>query len=290
MVILWLLGTAGCGLLGWSVLSTRRMLYPKARALTIPHPFPSVNTTQLISRDGASFDIHLLEARPTRGVIVACHGYHANWLQLIEIGRGLCQRGYSMITFNLRGHGTRPGPCTFGIRESGDLDALLTWTQQQPALARHPVGMLGLSLGGAIVCQAAARHPTVGAIVLDSTYARLFPVVAGVIRRTYHFPKIPWAWLTWAGVQVALHRRLSSVDPQVVATRCRQPLLAIHGTADHTVPVEHARKLVASWRGPTEQWLEPGAGHVGIYTAHPADYCHRVADFFDRWLLLSSPC
>lgn len=216
--------------------------------------------------------------------MVACHGYRANWLQLIDIGEGLRQRGYSTILFNLRGHGTRSGPCTFGSRDADDLDVVLAWIRQQPALAAHRVGLLGLSMGGAIACQTAARYPAAGAVVLDSTYARLFPLVAGAIRRDYHLPAMPWAWLTWTGVQLSLRRRLSRLDPDAVAPRCRQPVFVIHGTADQTVPVEHAHALLGRWQGPTESWLESQVGHVGTYMVRPTDYCNRVADFFDRWL------
>jgi len=226
----------------------------------------------------------MLNASEPHGVVVACHGYRANRLQLLEIAQRLSQRGYVVLLFDLRGHGTRRGACSFGLRDVKDIGLILDWVKRQPSLASLPVGLFGLSLGGAIACQAAVRYPDVRAIAADAMYARLFPILARAIRREYHLPAIPGAWMTWLGVQIALRRRLSSVDPVVLASRLHCPILLMHGAEDESVPVEDAQALYAAWQGPKDQWIEPAVGHVGMYAYDPAGYCDRVATFFDRWL------
>jgi len=288
-VVWWLLGVVGLGVSGWGVLSTYRMLHPRPRPLTIPQSLPPVRTVSLVSRGREPFELWVLHADQPRGVIVACHGYHVHRLQLIERAQGLCQRGYTVLLFDLHGHGSRRGACTFGVRDVEDIGVILHWLKQQPELASLPVGVFGLSLGGAIACQAAARFSEVRALVVDSMYARLFPIMADAIRRLYHLPALPWAWVTWLGVQVALGRRLSRVDPLVLASQIRRPILIIHGAGDESVPVEHARALYARWQGPKAQWIEPTVGHVGMSAADLAGYCDRVAGFFDQWLTPQSP-
>ena len=283
-MIPWLLGFMGLGVSGWGVLSTYRMLHPEARPIPAPSSLPPVSIVSLTSHEGKPFDVWVLDAREPRGVVVACHGYHANRLQLIEIADGLHQRGYTVIAFDLRGHGMRHEACTFGVNEVRDIGVILAWLRQQPRLASLPVGLYGLSLGGAIACQAAARYPVFGALVLDSTYARLFPILARAITTQYHLPAIPWAWITWLGAQVALRRCLSRLDPVVLARHSSVPLLLIHGAQDETVPLEHAHALSASWRGPKDQWIEPQAAHAGTSAINLHGYCDRVARFFDQWL------
>ena len=284
-MILWCLGLLGLTVSGWGVLSTYRTLHPEVRLFTPPQPFPSLRTVPLVSHDGHPFDVWVLDAHDPSGVVVACHGYHANRLQLIGLADGLRQRGYTVMACELRGHGMRSHEaCTFGVNEVRDLNVVLAWLKRQPRLASQPVGLYGLSLGGAIACQAAARDSAYRAVVVDSAYARLFPILARAISTRYRLPIIPWAWITWVGVQVALGRRLSRLDPIIVARRSRAPLLLIHGGQDHTVPLTHAHALYASWHGPKERWIEPLAVHVGTYAANPQDYCNRVAHFFDQWL------
>lgn len=284
MVSHWLLGILGVIAVGWAARSTFRMLHPIPRAIPSPQPFLPVRTLPLVSQDGASFEAWVLEASDPRGVIVACHGYRANRLQLVEIAHGLRQRGYTVITFDLRGHGTRPGRCTFGVQDVWDVEAILGWLDQQPALRTLPLGGFGWSLGGAVAIQTAIRTARWRALVTDSTYARLFRVVARVVRQEYHLPKVPWAWMTWAGVQLALRCRLSRLDPAALATRARMPLLHIHGAKDQVVPLEEGDALYQDWRGPKTRWIAPHAEHAGAYGGEPEAYLTRVSAFFDRWL------
>jgi len=263
------------------------MLHPLPRTLPLSHPFAPVKTLSLVSRDEASFEAWVLEPSNPKGVIVACHGYRANRLQLVEIAHGLHQRGYAVITFDLRGHGTRPGRCTFGVQNVWDVEAVLGWIDQQPTLRTLPLGGFGVSLGGAVAIQTALRTARWRALVTDSTYARLFRVVARVVRRDYHLPEIPWAWMTWAGVQLALRCRLARLDPAALAMRARMPLLHIHGAQDQVVPLEEGDLLYQNWQGPKTRWIAPHAEHAGAHGGEPEAYVARVSAFFDRWLLAS---
>jgi len=260
------------------------MLHPERQLLPSHQTPQGTRTVAIALSKGSVLEVVVIEAANPRGVIIACHGYHANHTQLYAIAQGLRDRQYTVVLFDFPGHGTRRGRCTFGGDETRDLEAILRWLAQQPDRAQLPVGLVGFSFGGAVACQAAAQSPQIGALVLDSTYARLFLIVARSIKRRYHLPEIPWAWVTWWTVQAVLGRRLIHVDPEVLASIIQQPAFLIHGTHDQSVPVEHTNTLYARWRGPKQRWLEPGAGHVGTSTIDPARYCNQLAQFFDRWL------
>ena len=129
------------------------------------------------------------------------------------------------------------------------------------------------------------QYPEVGALVLDSTYARFFPMVARAIRKQYPLPTPVWVWLTWWGTQARLGARLARRDPVRLAASIATPVLLILGAEDQTVPLEQGRALYDQWRGPKTQWIDPHAAHVRAFANDPAGYCARVADFFDRWLV-----
>lgn len=226
----------------------------------------------------------MLEAASPRARVLLFHGYYANRNQVLDLADGLRARGYDVLMFELRGHGDRPGPCTVGVLETSDAQAVLRWAAHRQRGHRLPVGLLGLSLGGAIACQVAAREPSVGAVVVDSIYSRLFPVLARSLWRRYHLPAFPWAWVTWWSLECVLRRRLALLDPVVLAPRLRQPLLAIQGGEDRRVVPMLGREFYRCWAGPKERWFEEQVAHVGMFARHPREYCDRVANFFAQAL------
>lgn len=274
---------------GWTIASAQRMLRPKQKLPPDHQPPAGVRLHALPGSDDRPIILWIYDADRPRGVLIACHGYYANQRQVQPMAEGLRRRGYSVISCTWRGHGARGGWTTFGREEVADLSAILDWLQTQPAWGSLPVGVVGWSFGGAMVCQAAAVRPDLRAVITDSTYARLLPVLKHVIWRDYHLPPVPCAYLTWWGVQAAVRRRLSRVDPVRLAPRLRQPLLLIHGMVDQSVPPAHAHALYAAWQGSKQQWLLPGAGHVGACGADPDVYCDRVIEFCDTWLHPTRP-
>ena len=280
----WWLGAVGLVLAGWTVLSTGRLLHPEPHAIPLPDPPPASRSHRLTATDGVSFEIWLLATPSPRARLLLCHGYYANRYQVLDLAGRLRERGYEVILFELRGHGARPGPCTLGVRETDDALTVLRWARARDHGAPRPVGVLGFSMGAAVACQVAVRDPQVRAVVVDSVYSKLFPVLQRSIRQRYRLPAVPWAWLTWWGVQLALRARLARRDPVALAPRLCQPLFAIQGGEDRRVVPLLGREFYRRWAGPKERWFEPHVAHVGMFARHPQAYGDRVAEFFDRTL------
>ncbi|MBI4342634.1 MAG: alpha/beta fold hydrolase [Candidatus Omnitrophica bacterium] len=279
----WLLAVA-LSLVSWGVASARRVLYPERHVLPIPDPLPVCTSKTLTASDGRAFDVWRFDAPAPRGRVLVCHGFYANRYQVMGMADGLRQRGYETLLFELRGHGDRPGPCTLGVRECGDAEAVIRWAAARDGARPLPLGAVGFSMGASVVCQLAARTPALQALIADSLYSRLFPILAKEIRQRYALPAIPFVWLTWWSVQLALGRRLSAADPAALAPRLRQSLLAIQGGEDRRVPPACGEEFVRRWAGSVERWVEPEVGHVGMFARDPRAYCDRVAAFFDRTL------
>ncbi len=280
MILSWWWGAllVAAALLGWSALSARTVLYPDRRVLPAPNPLPSYTAHQVPSPEGA-FDVwRLRPSSSPRARILICHGYYANRLQVLDIAQGLRERGYESLLFELRGHGQRPGPCTFGMKETEDALTVLRWAKREQVL---PLGVLGFSMGASVCCQVAFREPAIRAVVVDSIYSRLFPVLRRGLWQRYHVPPFPLAWLTLWSVQAALRARLAAIDPVTVAPKLCLPLFAIQGGEDRRVTPLLGREFYRVWAGPKERWFEPKIAHVGMFATHPHEYCERIAAFFD---------
>jgi len=284
----WWLGLLGLVLVTWGVVSTRQILYPERRTLVPPALFPAYTTHTLRARDGSVFDVWRFEATPPRARLLVLHGYFNNRYQVLGIAQGLQERGYEVLLFELRGHGSRPGPYTLGIREAEDAAVVLQWAGSREPIRSVPSGILGWSSGAAVACQLARRAPQVRAVVTDSLYPRFYPIVRRGIRRRYHLPTFPWAWITWGCLHLVFRRRLARLDPVALGPYLNVPLFAIQGGQDHVVPPVAHEALYASWAGPKERWVDPSAGHVGIFARDPQQYCNRVAAFFDHALKSSA--
>jgi pimeloyl-ACP methyl ester carboxylesterase len=137
-------------------------------------------------------------------------------------------------------------------------------------------------MGGAVMCQVAARRSDVRAVIVDSLYSRFFPILQRSIQDRYHLPAFPWSWFTWWCVQLGLGRRLSALDPGVLAPRLHQPLLAIQGGQDLRVLPSLAQEFYDRWAGSKERWFDSSGGHVGMLAKDPERYCARVDDFLTR--------
>ena len=138
----WFLALAGAAVVIWAARSSREILYPTRRVLSPPDPLPAYCVDVLRATDGSSFDVWRLEAAGApRGRLLLFHGYFANRYQLLGLADGLRQRGYEVLLFELRGHGSRPGPCTLGLKEAEDAMAVLRWAADRAEMRRLRVCM-----------------------------------------------------------------------------------------------------------------------------------------------------
>lgn len=277
---------AALPVLGWMATSAHAALYPEHRSAELPALAPPVpHAVRIRVPDGSSLELAVFrpEGRAHARVLVL-HGYSADRCQVLGVAAGLRDRGFETVVFELRGHGGRPGPYTFGLRELDDAGAVLAWGREQDGNTPRPAAAVGLSAGAALACQVAERHAEVRALVVDSISPRLRWAINRAIRLRYRFPPIPFGWLTWWALQLALRTPLARRDPLVLAPRMRQPVLVIAGGRDRRVDPAWARLLYERWGGPKDWWFDPAVGHVGQFAADPGRYCDRVAAFLSQAL------
>lgn len=86
-----------------------------------------------------------------------------------------------------------------------------------------------------------------------------------------------WAWLGRVAGQAIKQGMGGFIDDDLAGTRpwgfdpkdITVPVLLVHGEADRTVPVSHAKWLASRIAG-AEAWLRPGHGHISILAEAPA--------------------
>ncbi|HXP95844.1 MAG TPA: alpha/beta hydrolase [Telmatospirillum sp.] len=122
---------------------------------------------------------------------------------------------------------------------------VLDWLTRS-GISKRRIILYGESLGTGIVTQLACEQAFL-AIVLEAPFSSITDVAA------VRYPWLPCRWL--------LRDRFDSLSK---ISRITSPLLILHGGADRTVPVEHARALVKA-APRTQLVIVAEAGHLNLH-------------------------
>jgi len=222
---------------------------------------------------------------PRPAVVVISGGHRGHISDVLGIAAALRRSGFSVVAYGWRGTpGSDPAAHTLGVHERRDLAAVLGAVVDR--FGEVPIGLLGYSMGGAVSLCVAADEPRVAAVCADSAFA---DPVDLLLERTARRLLLPPALVITPAVALLERRtgaRLGELRPvAAVAGIAPRPLLLVHGGADASVPVEHARRLYAAAGEPRSLWILPGVGHVGAYFADRSGYIGRVSGFFSAALL-----
>jgi hypothetical protein len=198
----------------------------------------------------------------------------------VRHARMLTRHGYGVLMLDRRGEGESQGD--FNARGWGgepDLEAAIDYLVTR----EDAIGGLGLSVGGELLLQTAARDGRLHAVVSEGAGRQS-------LADQLQTPDVPKAirWLspmtmeTAAGVVLANHRPpegLVDVMPRI-APRNVLLISGGRGNAD-----EELNSVYRDAGGPTvAHWEIAKAGHTGGLTTAPAEYERRVVGFFDRAL------
>ena len=225
---------------------------------------------------------------PARGTVIILHGWCGSKEWTREMIRLAVAHGYNAIAFDSRAHGASGGQyCTYGVREKDDVSAVLDEAQKRFGDI-GPVGVFGISFGGAVATLALAGDPRLRFGIIVSSFSRLEDVARVQMRM---FTKCDNDWLfhrvlakgaTLGGFKVA------EVQPTEAARRITQPVLVIHGEHDNLCPIGDARQLFEHLASQRKEWYAAAnSGHGNILgSADLAEINRRIVKFLATW---SSP-
>lgn len=243
----------------------------------------------LTSRDGTRLASWFIAGR-RRAAVLLLHGYTACKDDMLSHAAFLHDAGYSLFLLDLRACGDSHGTAvTLGGREREDVAAALAYLRARPDSDAEQVGILGLSLGGALAILAACDTPGVRAVVAESAFRSVRSAVQQNFRRFTRLPNFPCAELTLRLTEWQHGVRAARVAPEREVARLRGcALLLIHAEDDAIIAVDDAQAIYRRAPEPKELWLVPSAPHAMAFNTLRQTYATRVVAFFDRWLLPES--
>lgn len=202
--------------------------------------------------------------------------------------RILAQHGYGVLLFDRRGEGQSEGdPNGWGWAGHQDVAGAVRYLQSRADVERNRIGGIGLSVGGEMMLEAAAKSPGLDAVVSEGAGERS-------VRENLDMTQgdkwigIPSSLAVTAGTALFSDNTPPPSLKDLVGRIAPTPVLFIYG--EHGQPGERNLNptYYAAAGQPKAIWEVPGSGHVGGIDAQPREYERRVIGFFDRHLLAGS--
>jgi pimeloyl-ACP methyl ester carboxylesterase len=223
-------------------------------------------------------------AGPTGPTVVLVHGWGSSKHDMLDRASVL-HEFYNLLVPDLRNHGqSGDAATTQGVREAGDLRAMIDWLEAEKAPGT--IAVYGVSMGGATALSEADRDERVAAVVVESTHATLANAIQARLDRAGYPLSMPGSWAILLGSLIRTGDDASSVDPALTVTRLdERPLLLVYGGADDTIGVTDGDDLLAAAEeaGSTAELHRcAGAGHADAIEHCPEAWAEAVLGFLER--------
>jgi uncharacterized protein len=220
--------------------------------------------------------------------MILVHGRNASKQNAIsgklpQLAAELHSAGMAVLMIDLRGHGDSEGKrYTFGVHECRDVLGAVDFLVEQ-GFQEGRIGVLGISLGGAAVIEAAAQEPAIGAVVIESTFADINLLILPNWKAEsglpiWFLPGVFWMWQRLMGFD------LKTVKPANELVRVLpRPILVLHSWADAMVDVQHAYALKHAVPE-AELVILKESDHAELFRDQPEAYMGALSAFLQvRW-------
>jgi uncharacterized protein len=219
--------------------------------------------------------------------VVFLHGFTGHKAEshrlFVETARALAAQGIGALRFDFRGSGDSEGDfkdLTI-MGEVADARAALAFARSRPGVDPARIGLLGLSIGGAVAPYVVADDPGLRAVVLWNPVA--CPGRSAERRRTPDSARQlqEWGFVDFNGwaVGAALMEELPTLDPVPVLARGSAPAFILLGSNDEVVPNEEGymyQRAVESAGGTVCLEVIDGGDHTFACVPHKQIAIHKT--------------
>ena len=241
----------------------------------------SHKTVHIRGRDGQTLVGHLFACPEPKRIILAMHGWRSSWYSDFGMIADFWHaQGCSVLYAEQRGQGNSGGSYMgFGLTERYDC---LMWSRWLASQFHLPIYLAGVSMGATTVLMVAGLKlpESVRGIMADCGFTSVHSIWKHVAEKNLHLQ-----YRMHSLVADRLYRErlqigtgdYSTLDAMKV---CKVPVLFIHGTEDHFVPVEMTYENYQACKAPKSLLIVPGADHGMSFYREPQRYQQTMIDFW----------
>ena len=240
-------------------------------------------TVETLSHDGILLVGHWIPVENAKRIIIAVHGWRASWYETFGIvADSWAANDCSVLYIEQRAHDNSGGEYMgFGLIERFDCLDWVSWVNRSVG-ADLPIYLVGVSMGAATVLMASdlCLPENVHGIIADCGYTSPHAIWKHVANNNLH---IAYGVRGVIASEILRHKiQVGSNDFSTTEAlkNTRIPVLLIHGTGDHFVPVEMSYENYLACGGPRRLLIVPGADHGMSYFTDPERYTAAVLAFW----------
>jgi alpha-beta hydrolase superfamily lysophospholipase len=234
------------------------------------------------SRDGIRLSGWFIPCPGARSCIVLCHGFPNNRSEMLPWVRMLRETDAHLLLFDFRAMGLSDGAtCSIGYEEVNDLLGAVDYLGSRADVEGLPIGVFGLSMGGAVAIMSAARDDRIAAVASHGAYATLDRAIKqrsrlflGPFHGALHGP-VKWWGRRWSTIDPAL---VSPLD--VIGSISPRPVLLMHGGRDRITNPADSRDLYEAAGEPKAFHRMRRSWHVRIHRSEQVRYERELVRFF----------
>ncbi|BBC26962.1 alpha/beta hydrolase [Pseudanabaena sp. ABRG5-3] len=273
----------GISVIAANILSTpQRIFDPKAVSVFSQPP----SEVDFFTSDGVEIAGWFLSSKLNQKAIILVHGMNSSRTaemggRFPEFAAGLNREGFTILMIDLRGHGQSGNArFTFGITERRDVIAAVNWLKRR-GYQPKAIGVLGVSMGASTAISATAEDSDIGALVTDSAYAEVYPVMQQNWSNVSGLPNIFLPSTMMFGSWLTGYDLTTSKPVNEIGSIVPRPVLIIHSKYDPFTPINQAYALKSA--NPLSIYWETSAtNHAESYNTNPKAYIRKVSDFFSQ--------
>lgn len=240
-------------------------------------------TVEIIAGDGTKLVGHWYPCDKPKRVIIGMHGWRSNWCKDFGlVADYMHEHNCSILFAEQRGQGSSGGEYIgFGLTERYDCLEWIDWVSDK-FVVEMPIYLCGISMGATTVLMAAGLDlpDNVHGIIADCGFTSPEDIWRHVANHNLHISY----QLHKALINLMCNEKIqmganeySTID--ALKTNYT-PILFVHGTEDHFVPVEMTYENYKACSGPKRLFIVPGADHGMSYLVDKEGYEKAASDFW----------
>lgn len=255
-------------------------LVEQARIQLTAHPHQIV---RIQGRDGTALLAHWMPVSNAKRVVIAMHGWRSSWEHDFGmICDFLRDNGCSVLYPEQRGQGSSGGEYMgFGLTERYDCLNWIEWVNENTG-KNLPVYLCGISMGASTVLMAGGLElpSNVHGIIADCGYTSPVAIWKHVAENHLHLSYGICGAPACRMARRKIHMDMDAETCPQALSRCRVPVLFIHGTDDRFVPVEMTYENYKACSASKRLLIVPGAEHGMSYLVDRMGYETAVKTFW----------